>query len=396
MRILIDANPVIHGERAVQRNSRNLIDHLVRRDSDIEYILFYHDWRGNRNPRIALPTGGIHREFVCRLPGELLEWSWRHYSWPAVESLVGSVDLVYGTDLIFPPARRSLTMSTLRGIVYLAAPELTSPGHAESLSRALDYAMRESDYYLAVSEQTKRDFMNYLNLPEDRIRVSPHGVDPHMHRVEDRGVVRSVLQERFQLIKPYLLYVGAISHNKNILRLVEAFALISTEFPDLTLVLAGPFENAYDEAVRYVKEKGLEDSVRFLGPVSPEGDDINHLYNGAEVLIHPSLYEGWVAPPVEAMACGIPVVASNASSIPETCGGAALLVDPLNIESIAQGIREVLDDRPIRKSLIESGFRRVKECQWSDSAARLEGIFRELIQSGKHHRGNYERPTGQF
>ncbi|MBI4621318.1 MAG: glycosyltransferase family 4 protein [Desulfobacterales bacterium] len=306
------------------------------------------------------------------------------------------MDLVYGTDLIFPPARRSLTMSTLRGIVYLAAPELTSPGHAESLSRALDYAMRESDYYLAVSEQTKRDFMNYLNLPEDRIRVSPHGVDPHMHRVEDRGVVRSVLQERFQLIKPYLLYVGAISHNKNILRLVEAFALISTEFPDLTLVLAGPFENAYDEAVRYVKEKGLEDSVRFLGPVSPEGDDINHLYNGAEVLIHPSLYEGWVAPPVEAMACGIPVVASNASSIPETCGGAALLVDPLNIESIAQGIREVLDDRPIRKSLIESGFRRVKECQWSDSAARLEGIFRELIQSGKHHRGNYERPTGQF
>jgi glycosyltransferase involved in cell wall biosynthesis len=394
MRILIDANPVIHGERAVQRNSRNLIDHLVRRGSDIEYVLFYYDWRGNRNPRITLPTGGIHREFVCRLPGQLLEWSWRHYSWPAVESLVGPVDLVYGTDLIFPPTRRSLTMSTFRGIVYITAPELTTPGHAEPLRRALDYAMRESDYFLAVSEQTKRDFMNYLNLPVDRIRVSPHGVDPRMHRVEDRELVRSVLKERFQLIKPYLLYVGALSHNKNILRLVEAFAMISTEFPDLTLALAGPFENAYDEAVRSAREKGLENRVRFLGPVSSEGDDINHLYNGAEVLIHPSLYEGWVAPPVEAMACGIPVVAANASSIPETCGGASLLVDPLNIGSIAQGIRDVLSDLQIRQSLIERGFRRVKECQWYDSAARLEGIFRELIQSGQHHRRNDERRTG--
>ncbi|MFA4909861.1 MAG: glycosyltransferase family 1 protein [Desulfobacteria bacterium] len=396
MRILIDANPVIHGERAVQRNSRNLIDHLVKRESDIEYILFYYSWRGTRNSMIAIPTGRGHREFVCRLPGRLLEWSWRHYSWPAIESFVGAVDLVYGPDLVFPPARRAITMSTLHGIVYVAAPELTTPGHAEPLRRALDYAMRESDYYLAVSEQTKRDFMNYLNLPANRIRVSPHGVDPHMHRVEDRELVRSILRERFQLTKPYLLYVGALSSNKNILRLVEAFAFISTEFPDLTLVLAGPFENAYDEAVRSVREKGLENRVRFLGPVSPEGDDIMHLYNGAEVLIHPSLYEGWVAPPLEAMACGIPVVASNVSSIPETCGGAALLVDPLNIGSIAQGIRDVLDNLPLRQSLIERGFRRVKECQWSDSAARLEGIFRELIQSGQHHRRNYEKRTGKF
>jgi glycosyltransferase involved in cell wall biosynthesis len=287
-------------------------------------------------------------------------------------------------------------MSTFHGIVYWVAPELTTPGHAELLSRALNYAMRESDYFLAVSEQTKQDFMNYLNIPADRIRVSPHGVDPHMHRVEDRKLVGYVLRERFQLTKPYLLYVGALSRNKNILRLVEAFALISTEFPDLTLVLAGPFENAYDEAVRTAREKGLENRVRFLGPVSPEGDDITHLYNGAEVLIHPSLYEGWVAPPLEAMACGIPVVASNVSSIPETCGGAALLVDPLNIGSIAQGIRDVLSDPQLRQSLIERGFRRVKECQWSDSAARLEGIFRELIQSGQHHRRNYEKRTGKF
>lgn len=396
MRILIDANPVIYGERAVRRHSRNLIDQLVKRESDIEYILFYYSWRGTRNLMIAIPTGRGHRKFVCRMPGRFMEWAWRNYSWPTIESFVGAVDLVYGPDLVFPPARRAITMSTLHGIVYITAPELTTPGHAESLRRALNYAMRESDYFLAVSEQTKRDFMNYLNLPADRIRVSPHGVDPRMHRVEDRELVRSALRERFQLIKPYLLYVGALSHNKNILRLVEAFATISTEFPDLTIVLAGPFENAYDEAVRSAREKGLENRVRFLGPVSPEGDDITHLYNGAEALIHPSLYEGWVAPPIEAMACGTPVVAANASSIPETCGDAAFLVDPMNIEAIAQGARNVLSDPQLRQSLIERGFRRVKECQWSDSAARLEGIFKEIIQSGKPHREKYERRTGKF
>lgn len=393
MRILIDANPVIHGERAIRRHSRNLINHLLDRDSGIAYILFYYDWRRNRNPRIEIPAERGHREFVCRMPGRFMEWAWRRYSWPPIESFVGTVDLLYGPDLVFPPARRAITMSTLHGIVYITAPELTTPSHAKSLRRALDYAMRESDYFLAVSEQTKQDFMNHLNLPADRIRVSPHGVDPRLHRLENRELLRSVLWERFRLTKPYLLYVGALSRNKNILRLVDAFAMISTDFPDLTLVLAGPFENAYDEAVRSTREKALENRVRFLGPVSPEGDDITHLYNGAEVLIHPSLYEGWVAPPVEAMACGTPVVAANASSIPETCGGAALLVDPLNIESIAQGIRDVLNNHTLRQSLIERGFRRVKECQWSDSAARLEGIFRELIQSGQHHRRNDERRT---
>jgi glycosyltransferase involved in cell wall biosynthesis len=383
LRILIDANPVIHGERAVRRNSRNLIEHLLKRNSGIEYILFYHDWRDNRESRISLVPHGIHREYVCRLPGRVYEWSWRHLSRPVVESFVSPIDLIYGTDLIFPPSRQAIAMSTLRGAVYLIAPELTPPGHADTLKRALHYALKESDYFLAVSNQTKQDFVKYLDLPQNRIFVSSHGVDPGMRRLDDRELVKRTLQDRFQLRNPYILNVGVLSHNKNIIRMIKAFMLITSENPDLMLVLAGPFENAHHDAVSLVKKTVLEHRVRFLGLLSPDGDDLLYLYNGAEVLLHPSLFEGWTAPPLEAMACGIPVVASNASSIPETCGNAAYFIDPLNIDSIAQGVRSVLLNADLRRSMIEKGYRRVKECQWSDSASRLEDIFNELILLGR-------------
>lgn len=383
MRVLIDANPVIHGERAVRRNSRNLIEHLVGSSAGIEYVLFYHDWRDRRNARVVLPPRGVHREFVFRLPGRMLEWFWRHFSRPLAESFADGVDLVYGTDLIFPPSRRAVTMSTLRGVAYLIVPELASPDHTVRLKRALDYALKESDYFLAVSHQTKRDVVKQLDISEDRIFVSAHGVDPGMRRLDDRGLVERTLEERFQLRNPYILYVGALSRNKNILRMIEAFKLLHAENPDLMLVLAGPFENAYRDAVSLAEDNGLEHRVRFLGLLSPDGDDLLYLYNGAKVLLHPSLYEGWTAPPLEAMACGTPVVASNASSIPETCGDAACFIDPLDTASMARGLRTVLSDPLLRKNLVEAGFQRVKECQWSRSAERLEALFRKLASSRK-------------
>ena len=383
MRVVVDATPVAYGERAVQRNAENLILHLLTGNGGIDYVIFSLDWRRKIRAHIELPEGSPHR--LCRIPvpGRLLEWSWRHFSCPTIEHMVGQAELVYGTDLLFPPSRRAVTLGTLRGIAYRVLPNLIHPVQRETLECALQYTLRESDYLLVVSHHTKQEAMDFLQVPEHRIKVSPHGVDPRMQRLQDRATVRATLSERHGVERPYLLYVGAISQIKNVLRLVEAFALISSKFPEVELVLVGPADNAYRGARLLAKACGLETRVRFLGSLPPHGHDLVCLYNGAELLIVPSLYEGWTAVPLEAMACGVPVVASDLSSIPETCGGAALFVDPLRAESIAEGAMQVLTDGSLRETLVKRGFERVAACQWSYSAKRLEAIFRELVASGR-------------
>lgn len=384
MRVLVDATPLVHGERAVRRNSRNLLMHLVERSGEVEYVLFYNDWRNNSTFHIHLPEAGPHSEYVFRLPGRFIEWSWQKFSLPAIEHFVGNFDLVYGTDLFFPPSRRAVTMTTLRGIAQVVVPDLLMASHASSLNRALNYALKHSDYFLAVSEHTKREIVEILKIDPDRVRVSAHGVDPQMRKIKDHYLVKKTIETRFGLDRPYVLYVGAISHIKNILRIIDAYSMLRSSVPDIPMVLAGPFENAYSEAVSLVDKLGLARQVKFLGSVSPDTDDLVYLYNGAKLLLYPTLHEGWTAPPLEAMACGVPVIASNCSSIPETCGGAARLVDPLSVEAISKEAVSLLKDDDLRASMIERGFRRVEECQWSRSAQRLEAIFKELVALGRH------------
>jgi len=384
VRICIDATSVIHGGRAVRRNSRNLIQGLLALSSrDVEYILFYLDWKGHTAGRVLLPEGAGHREYVCRIPWQIIGKSWNAFAWPGIESMIGKVDLVYGPDLHFPPARHAVTMTTLRGIAYVAVPELCDAGQVHDLNLALNYAKKNSDYFLAVSEHTKMEAARFLSIDPRRIMVSPHGVEPGMHVIRNREHVASVLAERYAIDYPYLLYVGAITHRKNMVALIKAFVSIRHTFRNLHLVLAGAPDNASDEVNRLIAEEELKPNVHLLGNFAPESDDLLYLYNGALMLTYPTLHEGWTAPPLEAMACGIPVVTSDFSSVPETCGGAAHLVDPNSIASIEAGIRQVLSDEEYRDILVKKGLERAGACSWAQSARRMESIFKKLITHGK-------------
>jgi len=392
MRIAIDATPVIHGERAVRRNSRNLIQSLLALDTPgVEYVLFYLDWRGNKPGRIHLPQNGHHREYVCRLPWRIIGRSWNALAWPPIESMLGEVDLLYGLDLHFPPTRNAMTMTTLRRIACVSVPHLCAPDQVRGLRQALSYAMKYSDYFLAVSEYTKKEAVEWLAIDLRRIPVSPHGVDPAMHVIGDRRLVAATLKQRFGIVDPYLLYVGAITHRKNVLSLIKAFMIVHKSHDELHLVLVGAPDNASQEVEILIAEEGLAGCVHWLGSFPTESDDLLYLYNGGRMLVYPTLHEGWTAPPLEAMACGIPVVTSDCSSVPETCGDAAHLVDPNSIQSIAAGILRVMEDRKYRWTLVERGLARARECSWEASAARLEAIFADMVAHGKR----WSRQHGQ-
>jgi len=203
-------------------------------------------------------------------------------------------------------------------------------------------------------------------------------VDP-VFRPLDRKVSQAQVAEKFGIRDQFLLYVGLQLERKNLRRLVEAFALLRKRVQSIQLVLAGPLSPLTSLLQARVRELGLESEVRFLGRVAD--DDLLALYNAALAFVFPSLYEGFGFPILEAMACGTPVITSNASSLPEFAGDAALLVDPTSVAEISEAMERVLSDPNLRLTLAEKGIAQCQKFSW-DRAARetLDVYYRALKQ----------------
>jgi glycosyltransferase involved in cell wall biosynthesis len=379
MKIWLDATPVIHGERAVRRNTRNLLSALISRNG-ADYGLLYFDWRGNTPGRLALSLGKNWEEKVCRCPMRILLPLWRRFGRPTIEHFVGDIDLLYAPDLYFPPLQHGRVLSTIRGLAYLALGELLDPDHRQMLSRAFSYASKRSDYFLAVSQTTRSDLLNYTNISKDRIFVVTHGVDPAFKKLPKPDTTK-IVKKRFNLIRPYLLYVGAVANHKNVLGLLKAFSRIAFDEKNIDLVLVGPEETAAVSARQRVAQDNLQERVHFLGSIQQEDSALTELYNAAEMLVFPSFYEGWCAPPLEAMACGTPVVCSNIPAIAEVAGNAAIFTDPKDPEAIANSIIKVLYDSNLRERMIQNGSAHVAQHTWDRSAERLENIFDKLLEA---------------
>jgi len=239
---------------------------------------------------------------------------------------------------------------------------------------------------IAVSEATKRDVENVLGVPPDRIRRVYNAPDPGFsQRASSPGQEQSRILERYQIQYPFLLYAGNIRKHKNVPRLVEAFAVVRDQlashpvYKDLRLVIIGDTISDYPAVRQTVIRSRVEQVVRFLGFVP--FDTLRCFYESAAGFVFPSRYEGFGLPPLEAMACGTPVVTSNVSSLPEVVGEAAMLVNPENVFDIARGIREVLLDEELRSRLIRRGREQAARFSWSWTARQVLEIYMEAAGS---------------
>jgi glycosyltransferase involved in cell wall biosynthesis len=253
--------------------------------------------------------------------------------------------------------------------------------------------LRRADRIIAVSEATRRDVQNELGIPADRVRVVYNAPDPHFFahgatadaRLAGPDVHNRELQrmlERYQIHYPFLLYAGNIRKQKNIPRLVEAFAVARQslaehpQYKDLHLIIIGD-EISQNPAVRRAVIQGrVESSVRFLGFVP--FDTLRNFFEAASAFVFPSLYEGFGLPPLEAMASGTPVITSGVSSLPEVVDDAALLVNPENVFDIARGIKEVLLDDDLRQTLVRRGHVQAAKFSWERTAREVLAIYREI------------------
>jgi glycosyltransferase involved in cell wall biosynthesis len=233
-----------------------------------------------------------------------------------------------------------------------------------------------------------------LGIPASRIRVVYNAPDPTFHAPSAPAMARVNGEEfgypaeiqrvldRYRIHYPFLLYVGRTNPQKNIPRLVEAFAVLRGEiqdhpvYRDLRLLIIGDEISRYPALRHAVIHSRVEDTVRFLGFVPI--DTLRAFYQAASAFVFPSLYEGFGLPPLEAMACGTPVVCSSVSSLPEVVGDAAEIVNPENVFDIARGIREVLLDGQRRSQLVERGFEQARRFSWQRTAQQVLDAYEEI------------------
>lgn len=275
-----------------------------------------------------------------------------------------------------------VTVHDMNELRFPAHTGLRQDWRAFRVRRGLARAAR----VITVSSATRRDLEELLTIPSDRIEQIYNAIDPRLF--DDTAQIaeeeRRIL-ERYQINAPFLLYAGTIRPHKNIPRLVEAFAVLRGEFAehpeyrDLRLVIMGDEISRNPALRRTVIQTRMEHAVRFLGFVPFE--TLRAFYRAARAFVFPSLYEGFGLPPLEAMACGTPVVASNVSSLPEVVGDAAELVNPENVFDIARGLREVLLDQNLREDLSRRGRERARQFNWDRTAAAVLNSYEIAAKS---------------
>jgi glycosyltransferase involved in cell wall biosynthesis len=227
---------------------------------------------------------------------------------------------------------------------------------------------------IAVSHATRHDLIERLGVPPDTIRVIHHGVSPEFSPATPERI--NQIRTEYRLPEFFILAVGSLHPRKNLARLIQAFERIAPEMSDLALVLSGASGWTAEEILERAWRSPFSRRIFYIGYVSD--GDLPALYSAAAVTAFVSLYEGFGLPAVESMACGTPVVAANRSSLPEICGGAALLADPFDPESIAAALRRVFDDAQLRQRMIELGIARAASLTWQSSALQTLAFLRAI------------------
>ena len=286
-----------------------------------------------------------------------------------------------GADLLhlpagFGPVRPGMpTVVTIHDLIPLHFPNYFRPWHRSYARVVLPGLARSARAVITVSEESKRDIVETLGVPERLVTVVPNGIDPAFVPIAPASDRAQQLRNRLRLSHDFVLAVGAIEPRKNLPRVLQAIHRLRSrpETADIRLVHAGPDAWLADDIPRAMRDLKLSDAVRFLGFVPLE--DLVTLYSLARVCVYPSLCEGFGLPVVEAMSCGCPVVTSNVSSLPEVGGDAAVLVDPTSVDEIAGAVGSLWCDESRRRTLAARGLARARGFTWERAARATSAVY---------------------
>jgi len=366
MRIGIDARLVYYRQAGISQYTLGLLEQFRTIGQDDEFIVF----QSRRDPSELSHQPNFRKRVLWTPPHHRLEQLLLPLELWAVD-----LDLLHSPDFIPPFRRRCRSVITIHDLNFLLYPHFLTP-QAASYYGQIDQAVHKCDHIIAVSESTKRDVIRLTGAPEDKISVVYEAANPIYRPLQDQQLVQRT-KERHGLNREFALFVSTIEPRKNVPTLLMAYRQVLDNYhPEVDLVLAGEKGWLFEEVFALVEKLGLAGRVHFAGRVTP--DDLLGLYNAAQLLVHPAFYEGFGLPPLEAMACGTPVVVSNTSALPEVVGDAAMLVDPTDVDGMAVAIWRVLSDDSLRKQMRDRGLRRARRFSWKKAALETLEIYHRL------------------
>lgn len=275
-----------------------------------------------------------------------------------------------------PLSKKCSYIITLHDIIPFRLPETVGPSYLKIFRDIVPKIVKITDCIITVSEFSKKDICEYFDIDPSKVFVTYLAAED-IYKPLPEDEVKTFLLQKFNIDFPYILYVGGFSPRKNLKRLVKAYSLIKEKIEPISLVIPGKFSRSYEEIKNLVENLNLTSHVHFLSYVDVEY--MPYIYNGALLFVYPSLYEGFGLPPLEAMACKVPTIASNTTCLPEVLKDAALYVDPYSEEDIAQKILLVLENVELRNQLAQKGYLLSKSYSWEKTVLNTLKIYQQIF-----------------
>jgi glycosyltransferase involved in cell wall biosynthesis len=403
MTIGIDIRVLAKGTRTgVEDYTINLLSRLLADKSNnpakdgVKYKLFYSGFKKFKLNYSWLKGKNIKIKKI-RIPNRILDLFLKFIRFPKLDRILGGVDIFISPHfLITPLSKRSKRIMIFYDLSFLRFPKFFSFSKKMwHRFMAPQKQARKSDLIVAISESTKRDLIDFYDINPGRVKVIYPGIDEKFQPIDKSDSRLSEVVNKYGLSDNFILYFGTIEPRKNILGTIKAFEEIKREklgklldvdwqgfegvvrgqkdilfdFSKLKLVIAGTKGWLYKEVFEEVKNSEFKDDILFVGFV--DEDDKPYLYNLAKVFIYPSFFEGFGLPPLEAMACGVPTIVSNKSSLSEVVGNSAIMIDPQNIDEMALAIKEILENKELNIFLKNKGIERTKQFNWDNTVKEV-------------------------
>jgi glycosyltransferase involved in cell wall biosynthesis len=344
---------------------RNLLVHIAKKDTQNSYILFYPPYHkpfnlpGQNFSKVIEQAGKYSLRELIHLPFQMQRYK---------------LDLFHAPHYTLPPLRPCRAIVTIHDLIHLRFPQyLPSSGAYYYVKLMLFLAARTAEKIITVSQSSKKDIVDILKVSPDKVEVIYNGLGSDFKPVKKTTETQQVL-DKFGITRPYILYVGSFRTHKNLKTLLEAYALLKTQQGfEYQMVLVGDGGKSKTELQRLIMTRGWQNKV-IITEFIPS-DTLSIFYSSADVFVFPSLYEGFGLPPLEAMACGAPVIVSNRSSLPEIVGKAGVLVDPESPQQMAESMRNVLSDKNLQATLTKRGLEQAQRFSWEKAAQKTLEVY---------------------
>ena len=382
MNIGIDIRVLARGARTgVEEYTINLLSHLLPLEDKINYRLFYnayqkaslnYPWRSLSNVKL--------NDF--RIPNRAFFFLARYFNQPKIDSLLGKTDIYFNPHFfVSPVSKKCRKVITFHDLSFEHYPEFFS-WRKRLWQKFLMNAKKEAegaDKIITVSQSTKDDLINLYGIESRKIKVIYSGVGEQFQPIDDQ-LKLNLIRKKYQLPEKFILYFGTIEPRKNLIGLIKAFEMLRDKHP-INLVISGTKGWLYRDIFETANRSKYRDDIFFTGFI--EEDDKPYLYNLAELFVYPSFFEGFGFPPLEAMACGLPVIVSSGSSLSEVVGQAGLMTDVSSVDELSWTMDMVLSDNRLKEQLITKGLNQAKKFSWSKCARETLDVLQSTLIGGK-------------